>query len=111
MKTCEHGFSANLFSLDGKLAADAPTGCGGSWLFGNETAMGELHNFVRLRPGETRSWHTTITTKTLKHGRYRMVAEYLSFAHRMEEVSRLPQVEGLMAQGRITAPPVIVTIR
>lgn len=78
MKTCEHGFSANLFTSDGKLAADAPTGCGGSWLFGNETAISELHNFVRLRPGETRTWHATLTTKTLKHGEYRVIAEYLS---------------------------------
>jgi hypothetical protein len=112
MKGCRNGFSANLFTLDGSLAADAPSGCAGSWLFSNnDTAQGQLHNFVRLSPGETRTWHTTLATRTLTPGQYRIIAEYLSFAYKMEEVSRLPQVEGLMAQGRITAPPVLVTIR
>ena len=112
MTTCWHGFSANLFTLDGKVAEDAPSGCAGSWLSSSsDTALGELHNFVRLSPGETRMWRTTLTTMTLKPGQYRIIAEYLSFAYMMEEVSRLPQVGGLMAQGRITAPSVIVTIR
>lgn len=112
MTTCRHGFAANLFTMDGKLATDAPSGCGGSWLSSSsDTASGELHNFVRLRPAETRTWRTTLTTMTLKPGQYRIIAEYLSFAYMMEEVSRLPQVEGLMAQGRISAPSVIVTIR
>src|SRR5438552_12285430 len=47
MTTCRNGFSANLFTLGGKLAADAPSGCAGSWLYSsNDTALGELHNFV-----------------------------------------------------------------
>jgi len=112
MATCKYGFSANLFSLDGKFTADAPAGCAGDLLHStSDTALGELHNFVRLGSGETRTWHTTLTTTSLTPGRYRIVAEYLSFAYMMDEVSRLPQVKGLMAHGRITAPPVTVTIR
>jgi hypothetical protein len=112
MATCRNGFSTNLSTLGGKLAADSPSGCGGSWLSSsNDTALGQLHNFVHLSPGETRTWHTTLATTTLMPGQYRVIAEYLSFAYMMEEVSRLPQVGGIMAQGRITAPSVIVTIR
>lgn len=112
MATCEHGFSADLFTPDGKLAVDAPDGCAGDRLSSSsDTALSQLHNFVRLSPGETRTWHTTLTTTKLQPGRYQIVAEYLSFAYMIDEVSRLPQVEGLMAQGRITAPLVMVTIR
>ena len=112
MTTCRQGFSANLFTMDGKLATDAPSGCAGSQSYSlSDTALGELHNFVRLSPGETRTWHTTLATTTLRPGQYRVIAEYLSFAYMMEEVSRLPQVGGIMAQGRITAPAVVVTIR
>ena len=112
MATCIHGFSAHLFTLDDKRTPGAPESCAGSWLFSNsDTALGELHNFVRLNPGETRTWRTTLTPTGLSPGKYWIVAEYLSFAYMIDEVSRLPQVNGLMAQGRISAPRVLVTIR
>lgn len=111
MATCTNGFSANLFTQDGKLAGDG-RGCGGSVGHStDDTALGELHNFVHLAPGKTRIWHTALATAGLPPGRYQVVAEYLSSAYMIDKVAHLPQVEGLMAQGRITAPPVIVTIR
>jgi hypothetical protein len=69
MTTCRNGFSASLFTLDGKLAPLAPSGCGGSVLHSlDDTALSQLHNFVRLNPGEMRTWYTTPATTTLSPG-------------------------------------------
>jgi hypothetical protein len=63
MKTCEHGFSATLLTLAGKSADLHATGCMRGGLHsgpGVDTAQAELTNFVRLEPGEIRTWHTTL---------------------------------------------------
>ena len=73
MKTCEHGFSATLLTLAGKSTDLHATGCTGGGLRsgpGIDTAQTELINFIRLEPGETRTWHTTLKTSALSRGRY-----------------------------------------
>ena len=73
MKTCEHGFSATLLTLAGRSADLHATGCMGGGLHsgpGIDTAQAELTNFIRLEPGEMRTWHTTLKTSALSRGRY-----------------------------------------
>jgi hypothetical protein len=114
MKTCEHGFSATLLTLAGKSADLHATSCMRGGLHsgpGVDTAQAELANFVRLEPGEMRTWHTTLKTSALSVGRYCLYGEYLSYAYMIDEVARLRKVKGLMAKGRITATPLLIDLR
>ena len=114
MKTCEHGFSATLLTLAGKSADLHATGCMGGGLHsgpGVDTAQAELANFVRLEPGEMRTWHTTLKTSALSRGRYCLYGEYLSYAYMIDEVAQLREVKGVMAKGRITARPLLIDLR
>ncbi len=114
MKTCERGFSATLLTLAGKSADLHATGCMGGGLHsgpGIDTAQAELTNFIRLEPGETRTWHTTLKTSALSRGRYCLYGEYLSFAYMIDKVAQLREVKGLMAKGRITATPLLIDLR
>lgn len=109
-ETCRSGFSADIFALNGKRASDAVKSCAGSWLIGSQPASELLNEYVFLKPGETRSWHTRITNITRSPGIYEIKAEYLSVENRIHEVA-LPEVHGLMAIGHIRASPVHVRIR
>jgi hypothetical protein len=114
MKTCERGFSATLLTLAGKSADRHATGCIGGGLHagpGLDTAQAELTNFIRLEPGEMRTWHTTLQTSALSRRRYCLYGEYLSYAWMIDEVAQLPEVKGLMAKGRITATPLLIDLR
>ena len=114
MKTCEHGFSATLLTLAGKSADLHATGCMGGSLhsgLGIDTAQAELTNFVRLEPGEMRTWHTTLKTSALSRGRYCLYGEYLSYSYMIDEVAQLREVNGLLAKGRITATPLLIDLR
>lgn len=114
MKTCEHGFSATLLTLAGKSADLHATGCMGGGLHsgpGIDTAQAELTNFVRLKPGEIRTWRTTLKTSALSRGRYCLYGEYLSYAYMIDEVAQLREVKELMAKGRITATPLLIDLR
>jgi hypothetical protein len=114
MKTCEHGFSATLLTLAGKSVDLHATGCMGGGLHsgpGVDTAQAELTNFVRLEPGEMRTWHTTLKTSALSRGRYCLYGEYLSYAYMIDEVAQLREVKGLMAKGRIRATPLLIDLR
>ncbi len=110
--TCQTGFAASLLTPGGKAADLKLPGCAASILHSTtDTAQGELKHFVHLKPGETRTWQTTIETMRIKPGHYCLYSEYLSFAYMIDEVARLPEVEGMMAKGRITAPPLPIEIR
>jgi hypothetical protein len=111
LETCQSGFSADIFTLDGKRASDSNKGCGGSWLFGNFIPSEELKHYVFLQPGETRTWHTTIKEITRTPGTYKVLAEYLSAWNRIQEAAELPEVHGLMVMGHVSAKPIPVRIR
>jgi hypothetical protein len=87
-------------------------GCGGSEIIGAEPPARELlAQYVFLKPGEIRSWRTTLTNITRSPGTYEVRAEYLSNQHRIKEVAALPEVHGLMVIGTIYAKPVLVRIQ
>ena len=114
MKTCEHGFSAMLLTSAGKSADLHAASCMRGGLHsgqGIDTAEAELANFIRLEPGEMRTWHTTLKTSTLSRGRYCLYGEYLSYAYMIDKVAQLQEVKGLMAKGRITATPLLIDLR
>ena len=114
MNTCEHGFSATLLTLAGKSAGLHATSCMRGGLHsgpGVDTAQAELTNFVRLEPGEMRTWHTTLKTSALSRGRYCLYGEHLSYAYMIDEVAQLREVKGLMAKGRIRATPLLIDLR
>ena len=113
-ETCEHGFTAILLTMLSKAAAPHPRGCAMDRLGsppGPNAAQEELHNYTLLAPGATRTWKTTLATAGVNRGLYCLYSEYLSFGYLIDEVARLPEVEGRMAKGRITAPPVLINIR
>ena len=114
METCEHGFSAGILLKAKDIAADPKArGCATGQLHsgpGVDSAESQLHNFIYLKPGERRTWHTELATKAIPPGSYRVVGEYLCYAYMMQEVSRLPQVHSLMAMSRVEAEPVPVQI-
>jgi hypothetical protein len=111
IKTCEHGFAASLLTPAGKTADPDGPGCVGGGLHTIDTAQTELNKFVRLEPGEIRTWQTTLETAAIDPGRYCLYAEYLSFGYMIDDVARLPEVRGLMARGRITATPIPLDLR
>ena len=110
-ETCRSGFSADIFTPEGKRASDSNKSCGGSWLFGNFIPSDELKHYVFLKPGESRNWHTTIKEITRTPGTYEVLAEYLSAWNRIQEVAELPEVHGLMVMGHVRAKPVPVRVR
>jgi hypothetical protein len=111
-RTCWTGFSADIFTLHGKRASESNEGCAGSELLGVEPPARELlGQYVFLKPGETRSWRTTLTKITRSPGTYEVKAEYLSNQHRIKDVAALPEVRGLMVVGTIYAKPVLVRIQ
>ena len=114
MNTCEHGFSATLLTLAGKSAGLDATSCMRGGLHsgpGIDTAQAQLANFIRLEPGEMRTWHTTLKTSALSRGRYCLYGEYLSYSYMIDEVAQLREVNGLLAKGRITATPLLIDLR
>lgn len=64
-----------------------------------------------MKPRDTRTWKTTVMTTGVPAGSYMLVAEYLSYAYMIEEVAKLPNVNGLMARGHVVAKPVPIRIR
>jgi hypothetical protein len=114
MKTCEHGFAATLLTTAGESADRHAAGCIGGGIHsgpGVDPAQAELNNFIRLEPGEMRTWHTTLETSALSRGRYCLYAEYLSYAYMIDQVAQLREIKGLMAKGRITATPSLIDLR
>jgi hypothetical protein len=112
LHTCRTGFSVDIFTWQGKRASEATKGCGGAESFGEgPPARDLLGQYVFLKPGQTRSWRTTLTRITRSPGTYEIKAEYLSDQHRIKEVAALPEVHGLMVVGTVYANPVWVRIK
>jgi hypothetical protein len=103
-ETCENGFSSVLLTSTGALAIKSLPGCGRSTLSNpSDIAEDFLKNFVHLAPGETRVWRTSLASMVDRPGVYTVAGEYLSFADTMSMVAELPEVQGLVASGRISA--------
>jgi hypothetical protein len=110
--TCRTGFWANIFTTKGKLASEMNKNCGGSELFGSTSARDLLaKRYTFLKPGEKRLWHTTLTKIARSPGSYEVQAGYISDQAQIQQVAALPEVHGLMVQGRVDAMPVKVTIK
>ena len=111
-QTCRAGFWANIFTPQGKLASEMNKNCGGSELFGSTSARDLLaKRYTFLKPGEKRLWHTTLTKIARSPGSYEVQAGYISDQAQIQQVAALPEVHGLMVQGRVDAMPVKVTIK
>lgn len=109
--TCQTGFVVDISSLQGDRASTSSKGCGGSWLGPGPPARELLKGYILLKPGETKSWHTTLTHIWRLPGTYEVKAEYYSHPERIEEVAALPEVHGLMVIGHLPATPVKIRIR
>ena len=111
IETCRSGFSADIFTPEGKRASSSNKSCGGSWLFGQFIPSEELKHYVFLKPGESRIWRTTLKEITHMPGTYEIKAGYLAAENRIEQVAALPEVHGLMVSGHVPAKPVRVRIQ
>lgn len=109
--TCQSGFSVDIFTLVGKRASRFGRGCGGDFLGPGPPARELLSQYVFLKPGETRTWHTVLTGTPTTPGVYEIKAEYLSAQHRIDEVAALPEVHGLMVIGHVPAKPLLIRVR
>jgi hypothetical protein len=109
--TCQTGFVVNIYTLEGASASTTPKSCAGSWLSPGPPARELLKDYVLLKPGESRSWRTTLTQIRKSTGTYEIKAEYYYHPERIEEVAALPEVHGLMVVGHVTAKPVRIRIR
>jgi hypothetical protein len=110
-KPCQSGFSVDICTLKGKRASKTAKGYGFEFLGSGPAARELLSQYVFLKPGESRTWHTTITGITKSPGTYEVKAEYLSAQHGIEKVADLTEVHGLMVVGHIPAKPVLVFIQ
>ena len=109
--TCQAGFAVDIFTLDNVRVSTVGRGCGGSILGPGPPAEELLNEYVFLRPGEERSWRTTLSDLPKNPGNYDIEAEYLSGKYRVDEVAALPAVHGLLVMGRVAAQPVRICIR
>jgi hypothetical protein len=110
-ETCQSGFSVYVYTLQGNRASTTVRSCAASFLTPGPPAKELLADYVLLRPGETRSWHTTLTNIAKSPGTYEIKAEYFSAQQRIQEVAALQEVHGLMVVGHIRAKPVLIRIR
>jgi hypothetical protein len=109
--TCQTGFVVNIYTQEGASASSTPKSCAGSWLKPGPPAKELLKDYVLLKPGESRSWHTMLTQIRKSPGIYEIKAEYYSHPEGIEEVAAPPEVHGLIVVGHVTAKPVTVRIR
>ena len=102
--TCTHGFTVEVLTFQGRLADPNSAGC--AYAGGPPKIP-----YVRLRPRESRTWSTSLSTKSIARGRYCLYAEYLSSELLISSALNLPHDKALVARGRITAPPLLIEIR
>jgi hypothetical protein len=106
------GFAAILLTTSGDSAIKNLPGCAADILGSSaDNAEDQLRHFVRLAPGGTRVWRTTLLSTVDCPGVYKVAGEYLSSAYMMAEVARLPEVHGTMVTGRISAKTQTIRIR
>jgi hypothetical protein len=111
-QTCQSGFSVDIYTRRGDRASTSVHGCAGDALGPGPPAQDLLlTEYVLLKPGESRSWHTTLTNIRRSPGTYEIKAEYLSAQTRIAEVAVLPEVQGLMVVGHVHAKPVLIEVR
>jgi hypothetical protein len=103
-QTCNYGFDAEVMTLDGRAANPNETGC---MYAGGQPKVA----YVKLNPGETRTWSTALQTKSIAPGHYCLYAEYLSPNPLIGIATGLPEDRALVAIGRITATPIPIDIR
>jgi hypothetical protein len=111
LETCQSGFYVDIYTLQGSRASTSERGCAGDFLGPGPPLKELLAQYVLLKPGESRSWHTTLTNIVKAAGTYEIKGEYLSAQTRIGEVAALPEVHGLMVVGHIQARPVLIRIR
>jgi hypothetical protein len=111
-ETCQSGFAAILLTPAGDSAIKNLPGCAADIMGSSaDNAEDQLRHFVRLAPGGTRVWRTTLLSTVDSPGVYEVAGEYLSSAYMMAEVARLPEVHGIMVTGRISAKRQTIRIR
>ncbi len=103
-ETCSHGFAAAVLDFHGR-AAD-PTAAGCAYAGGPPKIR-----YVRLKPKESRTWSTYLSTESILPGRYCLYAEYLISELLISSALNLPDDKALVARGRIVAPPLTIEIR
>jgi hypothetical protein len=103
-QTCSYGFGAEVLTLDGRAADPNQPSCAYAG-FQPKVA------YVKLNPGETRTWSTALQTKTVAPGHYCLYAEYLSPEWLIGIATGLPEDRAMVAIGRITATPIPIEIR
>jgi hypothetical protein len=109
--TCQSGFDVDIYTLQGDRASTSSKGCAGSFLSPGPPARELLKDYVFLKPGESRSWHTIVTQIRRSPGVYEIKEEYFSGQERIAEVAALPEVHGLTVIGHLPGKPVKIRIR
>ncbi|MFL6428807.1 MAG: hypothetical protein ACJ71S_11230 [Acidobacteriaceae bacterium] len=107
--TCAYGFAAAILTDKGTSGDLAVPGCATGQLGGMDSPQSLAS--IRLGPAETRTWNTTLQTRHVLEGAYTVVAEYLSFPARADNVVSLQRSTSLFAIGRVIAKPVPIVIR
>lgn len=103
-QTCSHGFATEVLTLRGRTADPNEPGCA----YAGSTPR---VTYLKLHPGETRTWSTDLQTGSIAPGRYCLYAEYLSSEQLIGTALGLPEDKALVARGRITATPMLIEIR
>jgi hypothetical protein len=106
--TCAYGFTAAILTDKGTSADLTVPGCATAQLGGMNSPQSIAS--IRLAPAETRTWNTTLQTRHVPRGRYTVIAEYLSYPPRADNVASLKQSSSLFAIGRVIAEPVPIVI-
>jgi hypothetical protein len=106
--TCAYGFAAAILTDKGTSADLTVPGCATAQLGGMNSPQSIAS--IRLAPAETRTWNTTLQTRHVPRGRYTVIAEYLSYPPRADNVASLKQSSSLFAIGRVIAEPVPIVI-
>jgi hypothetical protein len=106
--TCAYGFAAAILTDKGTSADLTVPGCATAQLGGMNSPQSVAS--IHLAPAETRTWNTTLQTRHVPKGRYTVIAEYLSYPPRADNVASVERSTSLFAIGRVTAEPVPIVI-
>lgn len=104
MSTCSHGFFSGVLTIKGKAAFPDEPGCA-------YAGPAPHIAYVKLNPGETRTWSTDLKTTSIVAGRYCLYAEYLSSEKVLSTGLGLPENKALVGTGKVSASPILIEIR